>query len=91
MHMKRHQGDLIESDTIKIKVLVTLGDGEFHTPSELASQFHTSSKTIQRNAAFLALMGLVTVETRVAKQKITYLKVTQSGIETLKRIRAAKP
>jgi DNA-binding MarR family transcriptional regulator len=88
--MGRDPAVLIESDRLKVKLLEVLSDQRFHTPSELASRFRTNSVTISRNAAFLAQLGLLTLETRHTRRKVSYIRISDAGISALKALKEGR-
>lgn len=82
--------DFIVSDIHKINILKILGDGKYHTPSEMAIALRTNPDTIHRNCNFLELLGLIEIEVRRTKQKVTYISITEKGREELKNISSSE-
>lgn len=84
--MRTKNPRLLKSDQIKIEILEVLSDGNLHTPSELAIQLRTNSKTIDGNSRFLELIGAVRIQEISTKRTVKYMNITSEGIALRQKI-----
>ncbi len=84
---------LLQSDELKIKILNALSNGKSYTFYALSKETGSSYDTLKPNCEFLKLIGFVQItkiskEESASKTPYTAIKITEKGIEFVRRQRS---